>query len=86
MSINDARYATLVSLGFTGQVNDMLLQYYLANGAVTPQINDAMLEFLVASGAQGEQVNDMWVNYLISLGYEGSINDMLLLYWTNGAT
>lgn len=83
MSINDARYAALVSLGFTGQVNEMLLQYYLANGAVTPQINDAMFEFLVAVGAQGEQVNDMWFNYLTSLGYEGSLNDKLLQYWEN---
>lgn len=77
MNINDCIHAALGP----GQINDLLLQYYLDNGATTPQINDAAYEFLIAQGATPGHLADMWYEFLRGRGYEGARNDMLKEFW-----
>lgn len=63
------------------QINDALLTYYLANGAVSNILRDAEYEFLIARGIAAGQLNDMWFSYLTAKGYSGALNDMLYEFW-----
>ncbi len=78
---NDNRFRTLRDLGYTGATNDMLLQWYQANGATSNDLNDAAMEMLIAVGAVGGQVNDKWFNVLRANGFEGQLNDMFTDFW-----
>jgi hypothetical protein len=64
-----------------GQLNDLLLAYYKANGATSSNITDAEYEFLIAQGASPRNVQDMWEEYLESEGWSGSVDDMKNSYW-----
>ena len=77
MQINDC----IVSALGSGQINDLLLAYYQAGGAVSNDINDAEYEFLLANGSSAGHVNDMWYELLTSLGYSGSLDDMQYAFW-----
>ena len=77
MNINDC---ILGALG-PGQINDLLLQYYKDNGALSSDINDAEREFLEANGAAPANVNGMWYQFLRSRGALGSLTDMLKEFW-----
>ena len=80
--INDCKHEALVAaLGHDGHINDLLLEYYQLNGAISENINDAAIEFLIAQGAAPAHVNDMWHQVLSALGYEGALNDMLHQFW-----
>ena len=79
MQINDA---ITESIG-PGQLNDILVAFYLANGAVTPCLPDAEYEFLIISGASPEQRNDLWLDFLNTQGHSGQMNDALVEYWTD---
>ena len=83
--LNDAKFETLRTAGFTGVVNDMLLPFYKLHGATANSLQDAEREFLFAQGAALANVNDMWFELLGGLGFEGSLNDRLLLFWLAGA-
>jgi len=63
------------------QINDALLAYYQANGAVSIDLRDAEHEFLIARGIASGQLNDMWFSYLTGKGYTGALNDMLYEFW-----
>lgn len=64
-------------------VNDGLLSFYQANGAVSNSINDAEYEFLLAQGATPAHINDMWYEFLTSTGHTGALDDMLYVYWAS---
>jgi hypothetical protein len=82
LPINDARFAALRGLGFTGATNDMLLAYLQDGGATSGSLNDAWLEWLAIVFPTGTgQKNDSWYGYLGSLGYTGSLNDREQQYW-----
>lgn len=66
------------------EYNDLLLQYYLDNGATTTNISDAEYEFLVAQGADSASIPDMWFQLLGTLGYTGSLSDRLKDFWCIG--
>lgn len=78
MQINDC---IVTALGGVGHINDLLLEFFIANGAVTAEFNDAQYEFLIAQGAAPAQINDMWYEFLTTAGYTGTINDMLYTFW-----
>lgn len=82
--MNQAAYSKLISLGFSGTLNQMLLAYYLANGASTPgNLGVAESEFLTVKGFPSGTINERWYNYLGSLTYTGSLNDRQVKFWTN---
>jgi hypothetical protein len=85
MNINDAINAAIPNVGLANQINDKLLRYYLANGAVSLDRNTAEREFLIAQGAGWtlgpEQITDPtftntanWVEGLgWSVGFPGAL-------------
>ena len=77
MNINDC---ILGALG-PGQINDLLLQYYKDNGALSSDINDAEREFLEGNGSDPATINDMWYQLLRDRGAVGSLSDMLKEFW-----
>lgn len=84
MSINDD--ILFVTGGPT--VNDGLLAFYLANGAVTATLVDSEYEFLIARGITATAKNDMWYAFLttiVSLPMSGALQDMKANWWANGA-
>ncbi len=49
----------------------------------TETLNDAERRWLLAFPSTGVGTNnDLWVQYLRSVGHTGTLNDMLLQYWT----
>lgn len=67
-----------------GEYNDLLRQYYLANGATSGSLQDAEYEFLIAQGATPASIPDMWFQLLGVLGYTGSLSDRFLGFWCVG--
>jgi len=65
----------LTSLGFSGSINDMLLAFYLANGATTRQISDAAFEYFKSLGLTSNTVPDLIREYF---GNGNSIQDNFL--------
>ena len=67
-------------------VNDGLVTYYQANGAVSDDLQDAELEFLqalvvpVAAGS----LQDMWLEFLGVQGFIGALDDRRAAFWANG--
>lgn len=79
---NDCIRLSLNSLGFSGSRNDMLLEYYQANGATSDNIDDAEREFLLARGVAEAQVNDMWLAYFDARAFGTStLNDGAFQFW-----
>jgi hypothetical protein len=78
-------YDSLRLRGYTGTVTDMLLQYFLANGATSNNLADAEIEFLAAKGFTSGTVDDRWYAYLASLSYSGTVTDMKFNYWKDPA-
>jgi hypothetical protein len=85
MHINDAIDAAIPNVGIANHINDKLLRYYLANGAVSLALDDAEREFLIARGEAPAHINDMWFHYLrVTKAFAGSLDDMHYVYWTAG--
>lgn len=87
----DARFAALRGQGYTGSVNDMLLQWLQAAGATSSALADAWRELLVDVLAVGPgsayQRNDYWWQWLKANGYDTAgdhLNDMERLFWIQG--
>jgi hypothetical protein len=58
-------------------INDLLLAYYISQGAVSKNINDAEREVLTSLGAS----SGTWYSYLTEVaGLQGNINDMMMQY------
>lgn len=83
MQLNDCRFTALRDQGFTGQTNDMLLQWLQFNGATSDCLPDAWSEMLVSKGLS-PVTNDSWYALLGVLGYEGQINDREIDFWCDG--
>ena len=86
-TVNDAKFAALRTLAYTGSINDMTLQWLQANGATADAIPDAWREFLDANlvATPTGQRNDDWYQYLVEQGHSGSLNDMELAFWDTPA-
>lgn len=89
MNINDAINAAIPNIaGIANQINDKLLRFYQANGAVSGDIQDAERQFLIARGVGpvGRTNQDMWEVYLrVTKGYGAKhLNDLKYQYWTVG--
>jgi hypothetical protein len=84
-SINDLHFNALTTLGYTGTLNSMDIQYFQANGATSGSYGNAFKQFLEVMGVSPvSNINDgLWV-YLDSLGYVGSMNERLYAWY--GAT
>lgn len=83
MALQDDKKSKLVSLGYTGTVQDMERKFYLDRGGVNVSFNDAMMSFLAASGFSTGTLQDRWLAYLRSLGYTGTLNNMNDSFWLN---
>ena len=85
--INDLRFNWLRGEGYTGSVDDMLLQWLRDNGATSGNINDAWREFLAEQGFDSGNYTDDLYAYLGSLGYTGALTDRIYQWWggTGGA-
>ena len=78
-NLNDARFESLRSRGYTGSTNDMLYDFWGDLGG-TGTLNDRMNSALKILGFSGH-INDRWDKYLQSLGHSGDINDKELQFW-----
>ena len=66
-TLNDAMLAQLIGAGFTGTLNDALMQWFTAAGHTTGTINDRLLAYYISLGADsGSTLNDaarwVWIN------------------------
>lgn len=77
------KYNKLRSLGYTGTLQEMFLDFLLARGAVSRNLNQAQKEFLVSQGVAVSQIDVMWYKYFTSLGYPGARPNKEALYWVN---
>lgn len=81
----DCKMSVLTTLGYTGAVSDMLIDYYRARGATSYDLQDAEFEFLTVKGATQAQIEDMWLEYLLSLTIpQMDIDDMKNIFWCDG--
>lgn len=82
----DARFDALRAQGFTGAVNDMMVQWLQANGATSGVLADAWLEMLEANGIPAPaNRTDGWYTLLGELGFtDGHINDREKAFWEAG--
>ncbi len=76
-------YVKLALLGYTGSLNDILLQYYQDGGATSNVLNEAEMQWLAIQGATAYPLNNRRRQFYSSLGYTGSLNDMRYQYWWN---
>jgi len=84
MSINDARFACLISRGFDSEAtNDMELKWLVSSGATSSDLNGAWKEFLELQGFLYTTYPDAKRAWLLALGYSGSTQDMLNQYWSD---
>ena len=81
-TINDAKYAALVSLGFTGTLVDMYKDYLLNEAHVTEGTIQDLEKILFTSLGYTGTNQDMWSKYLTDQGYTGALNDKLYAFWT----
>lgn len=86
IELQSAMYLALTGAGYTGTLNDMLLQWAQFNGATADQLNDAIQEVLVLQGAPANyrQIDDAWYYVLGALGYTGSMTDRMTDFWFAG--
>lgn len=84
--MSDLRIETLRGLGYTGSLQDMLIDFYKDHGATSDQLNDAEYQFLESTGiSKPFNINDGWGRYLSALGYTGSTQDKSEKYWAASA-
>jgi hypothetical protein len=84
-SIDDIRLEALRGWGYTGSLQDMLIKWYLTNGATSKQINDAEYQFLLARGITPPfTIKDGWYRYFSLQGLSGAFADKQLSYWRAG--
>lgn len=81
LTLNDVIAVKLAALGFTGSINDKLLQFFLANGATTNKLRDAEKEWLLTKTAAKASVVDMYEDYFDSLGFVGNINEKMKAFF-----
>jgi len=84
-ALADVKFEALRSLGHTGSINDMMLQWLVAKEPTAKTINDGRQLFMATSlgiAATG-QWNTDWFAYLRGQLYTGSLNDMELEFWTD---
>jgi hypothetical protein len=84
--MNQVQSDTLRNLGYTGALNDMLLKYYIDNGASTRVLNQAAYEFLAGQGYTTGSLNDRWKAFLVGQGYTGTLVEALIQWWLAGAS
>lgn len=82
--VNDAQYLALITQGFSGAHNDMMIDWAQANGATSDQYNTAIVEALQNNGATSPQYNTAWMEVLASLGYTNALPEALRDFWTDG--
>lgn len=81
MTINDAKKANLLALGFTGSIDDAYKAYLVSLTGVNGVINDLEKRVFVAAGFTGA-LNDMWMQHFVSQGItSGAYNDRMLVAW-----
>lgn len=82
--INDAKRAAFVTQGFSGTIDEMALDFYLAGGATENQINQAAYEWLAVQGFTQSSLPDRWKAFL-NTTYPGlSRSDAELKFWQDG--
>lgn len=83
--LNDAQMSALRKEGYTGSLNDMMIQWLKSTGAIGNSINDLWMSYLLLEPST--QLNDKMFSWLTGLGYEQStLADKQLQYWTDRAT
>jgi hypothetical protein len=80
--LNDCVEQSLRDLGHTGQYNDMLAQYFAANGGTGSTLLDLEYSFLLARGVgPTDHVQDMWVEYFAGRGFGNNYQDGANEFW-----
>ena len=82
--LNDAQYLALITQGFSGTHNKMMIDWAQANGATSDQYNTAMIESLQSKGlATSGNPNTAWREYVSFLGFSADQNG-ILDFWVDG--
>ncbi len=81
--VNDCRFDACRALGYTGQINDMLLQWAHGEGAPSTEkdVNLAVRSALHIAGATSGDLSDAWFEALREAGYTGSRQEMWKQFW-----
>lgn len=82
-ALNEVIYLKLQSLGYGGTLNEMLLHFFLDNGATSTDLDDAERQWLLTVTDEKLSTQDMYYTYLTGLGYTGTINELIKAYWVN---
>lgn len=86
MNINDTIFNALGALGYTGALNDRLLQWLQANGATSGNVMDAWRQMLQTQGATNSNIDAALFELLGALGYTGHINERLRAFFADGGS
>lgn len=87
MTLNDLKLDFLqTSLGVSGDINTLWHQWLVSETSLSATLDTPTLEraWLVGLGYTSDSNPDLWMEYLTDLGYSGSVNDMLVAFWTDG--
>lgn len=78
------KYTKLRLLGYEGTINDMLLKYWINEGAPADSTYvSAQINYLGSYGFETGALNDRWKGFYNLAGYTGSLPDMEYQYWWN---
>lgn len=82
--LNDVQKAALIDIGYSGSINEMMVDWAQANGATSDQYNTAIIEALQSNGATSYQPNTAWMEFLTGKGYSGTLPEMFKAFWEDG--
>lgn len=83
MTINDAKYTTLKSLGYDDTIDGMYKTYLQdQTSTIAGTIQDLERLFFNTLGYTGTN-QGMWFSYLGDSGYTGSLVDRLFAFWSD---
>ena len=84
MNVNDEKKATLAFYGYAGGLPDAYRNYLLAETGLSEGVINDLEKRLLGSYGYSGHIQDMWRAYLENSGYSGSLDDMLLQFWSSG--
>jgi len=84
MALNDDIVEGLRLQGYTGAINNLLLQWAQQSSSKVV-LNEAVLEHLQTNGATANDISSAWIQAL-SIDYSGSLTDMYAAFWKRGGS
>lgn len=74
--MNQQEYDDLRAAGYSGALNEMKRDAFVAAGSTIPTLDDSTRQWLISQGHSGTNI-EMWYAHCRSLGFTGSFNDVM---------